>query len=422
MIEITNREAADVARILVIGVGGAGNNAIEGMIDDDIRGVEYIAVNTDAQVLNKCKAEKCIQIGEKLTRGLGAGSDPEIGAQAAEESSEEIAAVLEGANMVFITAGMGGGTGTGAAPIIARISKEMGILTVAVVTKPFPFEGRPRMEVALAGIESLKENVDTLIVIPNEKILQICDKRTKARDAFKKADEVLCQSVQGITEMINVPGDINLDFADVRTAMTDKGMAHIGIGQGHGDDKAMEAVKVAVSSPLLETNIADCTDVLIYIVGDISIFDTETATEYVQSITGDGIRTKFGVRSDETLTDTCIVTIIATGIEMPVATTGRIVSANKYGKDFKVRSNAPVKAAAPAEEAVEEASETVAAPVIDNTARPATEARIRTAPVQTGTIPPITGTIPQYNGRFVSKQENKSYSMPNFMRKNDKQN
>ena len=422
MIEITNREAADVARILVIGVGGAGNNAIEGMIDDDIRGVEYIAVNTDAQVLNKCKAEKCIQIGEKLTRGLGAGSDPEIGAQAAEESSEEIAAVLEGANMVFITAGMGGGTGTGAAPIIARISKEMGILTVAIVTKPFPFEGRPRMEVALAGIESLKENVDTLIVIPNEKILQICDKRTKARDAFKKADEVLCQSVQGITEMINVPGDINLDFADVRTAMTDKGMAHIGIGQGHGDDKAMEAVKVAVSSPLLETNIADCTDVLIYIVGDISIFDTETATEYVQSITGDGIRTKFGVRSDETLTDTCIVTIIATGIEMPVATTGRIVSANKYGKDFKVRSNAPVKAAAPVEEAVEEAPETVATPVIDNGARPATEARIRTAPVTTGTIPPITGTIPQYNGRFVSKQENKSYSMPNFMRKNDKQN
>ena len=416
MIDITNREAAEVARILVIGVGGAGNNAIEGMIDDDIRGVEYIAVNTDAQVLNKCKAEKCIQIGEKLTKGLGAGSDPEIGAQAAEESSEEIASVLEGANMVFVTAGMGGGTGTGAAPIIARIAKEMGILTVAVVTKPFPFEGRPRMEVALAGIDALKENVDTLIVIPNEKILQICDKRTKARDAFKKADEVLCQSVQGITEMINVPGDINLDFADVRTAMTDKGMAHIGIGEGHGDDKAMEAVKIAVSSPLLETNIADCTDVLIYIVGDISIFDTETATEYVQSITGDGIRTKFGVRSDETLTDTCIVTIIATGIEMPVNTAGRIVNANKYAKDFKVRSNSTVKAsAAETEEIVEENPAPAAEPV----ARPATEARIRTAPSGTGTIPPITGTIPTYNGRFVSKNEGKSYSMPNFMRKND---
>jgi len=415
LLEITNRESTAVARILVVGAGGGGNNAVDRMIDDDIRGVEYVAVNTDVQQLMKCKADKTIQIGEKLTKGLGAGADPAVGAQAAEESSEEIAAALDGADMVFVTAGMGGGTGTGAAPVIARIAKELGILTVGVVTKPFPFEGRPRMEVALAGIDSLMENVDTLIVIPNEKLLQICDKRTKTSEAFRKADEVLHQAVQGITDLINIPSDINLDFADVRTVMAEKGMAHIGIGEGHGDEKAMEAVKVAVSSPLLETNIADCTDIILNITGDLSIFDAQTAAEYVQSITGDGVRVIFGSRTDESMTDTCIVTIIATGIDMPVPAAGvRITSPDKYRNNYKMRTQQPTAVVnETADDAVEAASP------VQGTA-PMNTTKLRT------NVPTTTGTIPQlntgaYTGRFANKAEDKKYNMPNFMRKSDKQ-
>ena len=257
MLEIMSNETESAARIIVIGVGGAGNNAVNRMVEDTIGGVEFIGINTDKQALLLCKAPTTIQIGEKVTKGLGAGAKPEVGQQAAEESAEEIRQAIQGADMVFVTCGMGGGTGTGGAPVVAGIAKEMGILTVGVVTKPFRFEARTRMNNALAGIERLKENVDTLIVIPNDKLLEIVDRRTTMPEALKKADEVLQQAVQGITDLINLPALINLDFADVQTVMKDKGIAHIGIGQAKGDDKALEAVKQAVASPLLETTIPD---------------------------------------------------------------------------------------------------------------------------------------------------------------------
>ena len=241
MLEIMMNDTESAARIIVIGVGGAGNNAVNRMIDEQIGGVEFIGINTDRQALQLCKAERTIQIGEKLTKGLGAGAKPEIGEKAAEESIEEIKEAIQGADMVFVTCGMGGGTGTGGAPVVARLAKDMGILTVGVVTKPFKFEAKTRMNNALTGIQKLKESVDTLIVIPNDKLLEIVDRRTTMPDALKKADEVLQQAVQGITDLINLPALINLDFADVQTVMTDKGIAHIGIGSGKGDDKALDA-------------------------------------------------------------------------------------------------------------------------------------------------------------------------------------
>ena len=242
MLEIKTNESEAAAKIIVVGVGGGGNNAVNRMIDEQIAGVEFIAINTDKQALQLCKAPTLMQIGDKITKGLGAGARPEIGEKAAEESAEEVSAALKGADMVFVTCGMGGGTGTGATPVVARIAKEQGALTVGVVTKPFRFESKTRMNNALAGIEKLKESVDTLIVIPNDKLLEVVDRRTTMPEALKKADEVLQQGIQGITDLINVPSLINLDFADVQTVMTDKGIAHIGIGQGRGDDKALEAV------------------------------------------------------------------------------------------------------------------------------------------------------------------------------------
>ena len=239
MLEIMSNEELAQAKILVIGVGGAGNNAVNRMVDEAIEGVELIGINTDKQALDLCKANTRVQIGEKLTKGLGAGAKPEIGAAAVEENREEITELVKEADMVFVTCGMGGGTGTGAAPVVAEIAKELGILTVGVVTKPFIFEGKPRMNNALMGIERLKENVDTLIIIPNDKLLQICDKRTSIKDAFCKADEVLQQGVQGITDLIFKPGLINLDFADIQTVMRDKGIAHIVIGVGNGEDKSV---------------------------------------------------------------------------------------------------------------------------------------------------------------------------------------
>ncbi|MCM1047829.1 MAG: cell division protein FtsZ [Clostridiales bacterium] len=315
MLEIKTNDAESAAKIIVIGVGGAGNNAVNRMIDESIDGVDFIGINTDKQALQLCKAPKLLQIGEKLTKGLGAGAKPEIGEKAAEESSEEIAAALKGADMVFVTCGMGGGTGTGAAPIVAKLAKDMGILTVGVVTKPFRFEAKVRMANALNGIEKIKDNVDTLIVIPNDKLLEIVDRRTTMPEALKKADEVLQQSVQGITDLINLPAVINLDFADVQTVMKDKGVAHIGIGSGKGDDKANQAVKMAVESPLLETTISGATDVIINVSGDISLSDADAAANYVKELTGDDINCIFGAMYDETMTDTCNVTIIATGIE-----------------------------------------------------------------------------------------------------------
>ena len=315
MLEIMTNEAESAAKIIVIGVGGAGNNAVNRMVDEAIAGVEFIGVNTDKQALQLCKAPNTIQIGEKVTKGLGAGAQPEVGRQAAEESSEELRQAMQGADMVFVTCGMGGGTGTGASPVVAGIAKEMGILTVGVVTKPFRFEARTRMNNALAGIENLKKNVDTLIVIPNDKLLEIVDRRTTMPDALKKADEVLQQAVQGITDLINIPGLINLDFADVQTVMKDKGIAHIGIGNATGDDKAIDAMKIAVSSPLLETTIEGATNVLINIAGDVSLPEVHEAASYVQELAGEDANIIFGATYDENATDEVTITVIATGVE-----------------------------------------------------------------------------------------------------------
>ena len=301
--------------IRVVGVGGGGSNAVNRMIASGLQGVEFIAINTDKQALKLCKAPTVFQIGEKLTKGLGAGAKPEIGQKAAEESAEEIAAAIKGADMVFVTCGMGGGTGTGAAPVVAKISKEQGILTVGVVTKPFKFEAKQRMANAISGIENLKENVDTLIVIPNDKLLEIVDRRTTMPEALKKADEVLQQAVQGITDLINLPALINLDFADVSTVMKDKGMAHIGIGSAKGDDKAIEAVKLAVASPLLETTISGASHVIINISGDISLMDANDAASYVQELAGDEANIIFGAKYDETMVDEATITVIATGLD-----------------------------------------------------------------------------------------------------------
>lgn len=320
MLEIMTNEAETAAKIIVVGVGGAGNNAVNRMIDEAIAGVEFLGINTDKQALQLCKAPTVIQIGEKLTKGLGAGAQPEIGAKAAEENVEELTEQLKGSDMVFVTCGMGGGTGTGAAPVVAGIAKQMGILTVGVVTKPFKFESKMRMTNALNGIERLKENVDTLIVIPNDKLLEIVDRRTTFPEALKKADEVLQQSVQGITDLINVPALINLDFADVQTVMKDKGIAHIGIGSAKGDDKANEAVQKAVTSPLLETTIQGASHIIINIAGDIGLMEANEAASYVQELAGEAANIIFGARYDDSEPDTCTITVIATGLEEEMET------------------------------------------------------------------------------------------------------
>ena len=330
MLEIMSNEAESSAKIIVIGVGGAGNNAVNRMVEEAIGGVEFVGVNTDKQALTLCKAPTVLQIGEKITKGLGAGAQPEVGQKAAEESIEEVKQLIEGADMVFVTCGMGGGTGTGAAPVIAAAAKEMGILTVGVVTKPFRFEAKTRMNNALTGIENLKKAVDTLIVIPNDKLLEIVDRRTTMPEALRKADEVLQQAVQGITDLINLPALINLDFADVQTVMTDKGIAHIGIGEARGDDKAMEAVQQAVSSPLLETTIKGATHVIINISGDISLMDANDAASYVQDLAGDDANIIFGAKYDESIPDAATITVIATGLENAAAPAPSILPGMKF--------------------------------------------------------------------------------------------
>ena len=344
------------AKIMVIGVGGAGNNAVNRMIEENIIGVEFIGVNTDHQALQCCKAPTALQIGEKLTKGLGAGAHPEVGEKAAEENAEDISEMIKDANMVFVTCGMGGGTGTGAAPVIAKIAKEMGILTVGVVTKPFMFEGRARMNNAIAGIERMKEVVDTLIVIPNDKLLQIVDRRTSMPEALKKADEVLQQSVQGITDLINITGLINLDFADVQSVMKDKGIAHIGIGTGHGDDKAQDAMRMAISSPLLETTIDGASNVLINVSGDISLTEIDDATNMVREMADDSANIIFGANYDETAADTVTVTVIATGVA------DRSNLSPIFGK--KAQTTAKPSYTAPTQTPSAEAAPTVAPKVI----------------------------------------------------------
>lgn len=303
------------ARLKVVGVGGGGNNAVNRMINAGLRGVEFIAVNTDKQALFLSQANTKIQIGDKLTKGLGAGANPEIGEKAANESRDEIAMAIKDADMVFVTAGMGGGTGTGAAPVIAQISKEMGILTVGVVTKPFSFEGKKRMVQAESGVENLKNVVDTLVTIPNDRLLQIADKKMPLVKAFNLADDVLRQGVQGVSDLIAVPGLINLDFADVKTIMQDTGLAHMGIGRGSGENKAEEAAKQAISSPLLETSIEGARGVLLNITGgiDLGLQEVNLAAELIQAAADPEANIIFGAVIDENLSDEIIITVIATG-------------------------------------------------------------------------------------------------------------
>ncbi len=314
------------ATIKVIGVGGAGNNAVNRMIEADIKGVDFIAVNTDRQALQVSKAKTKIQIGEKITRGLGAGANPDVGAQAAEESKSEVAEVLRGADMVFVTAGMGGGTGTGAAPIVAQAAKEMGILTIGVVTKPFTFEGKKRLSQAERGIESLKGKVDTLVVIPNDKLLQIVDRKTSIIEAFKMADDVLRQGVQGISDLIAIPGLVNLDFADVKTIMLNQGMAHMGVGRASGENRAEDAAKEAIQSPLLETSIEGAKGVIINITGgdNLGLHEVNTAAELVQRSVDPEANIIFGTVTDESMGDEIQITVIATGFEKnePISSIG----------------------------------------------------------------------------------------------------
>ena len=336
------------ATIKVIGVGGAGNNAVNRMIESGIKGVDFIAVNTDRQAVQQSKAGTKIQIGEKITRGLGAGANPDIGAQSAEESKSEVAEVLRGADMVFVTAGMGGGTGTGAAPIVAATAKEMGILTIGVVTKPFTFEGKKRLSQAERGIESLKGKVDTLVVIPNDKLLQIIDRKTSIIEAFKQADDVLRQGVQGISDLIAVPGLVNLDFADVKTIMLNQGMAHMGVGRASGENRAEDAAKEAIQSPLLETSIEGAKGVIINITGgeDLGLHEVNTAAELVQRSVDPEANIIFGTVTDTSMEDEIQITVIATGFEKnePISSIGvdNIVSKTWEKKINSIPSNTDV--------------------------------------------------------------------------------
>ncbi len=333
MIEVNDEESNVVVKIKVVGVGGAGNSAVNRMIDEGIAGVEFYAINTDKQALMNTKA-KPVQIGEKTTHGFGAGADPSQGRAAAEESVDDIREALTGADMVFITCGMGGGTGTGAAPIVAHVAQELGSLVVAVVSKPFSYEADDRMQNALQGLEELKNNVDTLVVLPNDKILEIADRRMTKKECFRKADETLQQTVQNITEVINGFMDVNIDFSDVNTVMRNAGMAHVGVGFGTGDDRALEAVKEAVENKLMETTIDSAKKILLYIsAGDLMIHDEEDISEYILAITGRQVKLITGSNDveDEGMKDTCKVVLIATGIDEPLKhSAGRMVNPQSY--------------------------------------------------------------------------------------------
>ena len=312
-------EMNQLAKIKVVGVGGGGCNAVNRMIDSGLKGVDFIVANTDLQVLNDSLAPTKLQLGSDLTDGLGAGANPEIGKEAALESKEEIEEALKGADMVFVTCGMGGGTGTGASPIIAEIAQELGALTVGIVTKPFSFEGKKRMEQAIAGLDELKKHVDTLIVIPNDRLRELIDKSTPMLEAFREVDNVLHRGVQSISDLIAITGLVNLDFADVKAVMKDRGNALIGIGVGSGENRAVEAAKQAVSSPLLETSINGATDAIINVTGgsSLTLFEVEEAAEVIRTAANTDINTIFGAVINENLTDEVIVTVIATGFEEP---------------------------------------------------------------------------------------------------------
>ncbi|MDV6376792.1 cell division protein FtsZ [Sporosarcina sp. GW1-11] len=334
-----------LAVIKVIGVGGGGNNAVNRMIEHGVQGVEFIAVNTDAQALQLSSAEVKLQIGEKLTRGLGAGANPEVGKKAAEESKEQIEEALRGADMVFVTAGMGGGTGTGAAPVIAQIAKDIGALTVGVVTRPFTFEGRKRSTSAAGGIAAMKEAIDTLIVIPNDKLLEIVDKNTPMLEAFREADNVLRQGVQGISDLIAVPGLINLDFADVKTIMYNKGSALMGIGMSTGENRAAEAAKKAISSPLLETSIDGAKGVLMNITGgsNLSLFEVQEAADIVATASDENVNMIFGSVINDDLKDEIIVTVIATGFTEDQLTSARQNRGPGVAGNVRQRESRPIQ-------------------------------------------------------------------------------
>ncbi len=323
-------DVSPLVRIKVIGVGGGGNNTVNRMIEHGVQGVEFIAVNTDAQALNLSKADVKMQIGAALTRGLGAGANPEVGREAAEESREQIQEVLQGADMVFVTAGMGGGTGTGAAPVIAQIARELNALTIGVVTRPFKFEGNKRTKQAVGGITAMNESVDTLIVIPNDRLLEIVDKKTPMLEAFREADNVLRQGIQGISDLIAVPGLINLDFADVKTIMSNQGFALMGIGRASGSDRAIEAAKKAISSPLLDASIDGARGVLLNITSgsSLSLYEVQEAADIVTSASDQDLNMIFGSVINEDLKDEMMVTVIATGFDdkdiSPSASTSRV--------------------------------------------------------------------------------------------------
>ena len=345
-------ELEEWVKIKVVGVGGGGSNAVDGMVDAKINGVDFISVNTDKQALCRSKAEYKVQIGEKLTKGLGAGADPEVGRKAAEESKNEIIKLLEDSEMVFITAGMGGGTGTGAAPVIAQLAKEMGKLTVGVVTKPFTFEGRKRMKQAETGIEELKSKVDTLITIPNDRLLQVVQKNTSMLQAVSIADDVLRQAIQSVSELIKVPGIINLDFADVKRIMGDKGLAHIGIGSAKGDNKAIEAVRQAIESPLLETSIVGARGVILNISGglDLSLVEINEASNIIYESCHEDVDLIFGANVKEELGDEVTVTVIATGFDpdmQKVAKETRKIIKEELNKDVATVESTTVEEEAP---------------------------------------------------------------------------
>lgn len=391
------------AQIKVIGVGGAGNNAVNRMISSGLKGVEFIAVNTDKQALLMSKATTKIQIGEKLTKGLGAGSIPEIGERSAEESKDEIAANLKGADMVFVTAGMGGGTGTGAVPIITQVAREMGILAVCVVTKPFTFEGKKRSENAKRGIEKLKDTIDTLVIVPNDRLLQLVDKKASMMDAFVMADDVLRLGVQSISDLIAVPGLINLDFADVKTVMTDAGLAHMGIGRASGEDRCKEAAKSAIHSPLLETSIDGAKKVLINITGggDLGLLEVDAAANMIYEAADPNANIIWGAAIDENMGDEIMVTVIATGFDgsMPIRTSKYIEKL--YNRD---------KEEAQAEEA--------AAEVQEETFESGTDDEIQEDLVQYEDEGPVeTDYEPEPESEIEEDEEDNGINIPNFLRK-----
>ena len=348
MLEIKTNESEAAAKIIVVGVGGGGNNAVNRMIDEQIAGVEFIAVNTDKQALQLCKAPTLMQIGDKITKGLGAGARPEIGEKAAEESAEEISAALKGADMVFITAGMGGGTGTGAAPVVAQIAREMGILTIGIVTKPFAFEGQKRMEQAENGVALLREQVDSLVVIPNERLKLASQQRITLMNAFIVADDVLRQGVQSISDLILLPGLVNLDFADVTSIMKDAGYAHMGVGRASGKDKAEVAANMAISSPLLETAINGAKGVIINVTAspDIGLDEIETASSLIAKQADKNANIIWGAAFDETMDDEISVTVIATGFakresEFPVPKPRKVTESPRSFSPHASESNTP---------------------------------------------------------------------------------